>query len=200
MAVSLRRLAAATLLVPLLTAAAVVTGSSPACACSCLLVTPAEAFRKADAVFVGHVVDWQPEHGFPISSSGDKAVVTFEVRDVYKGRVTARQEIVTAANGASCGLEFHGSGPFAVYVESKSHDPGLAPEKGQYFGSLCGGTSTLTEEVRSDLEQRPNSAPVASVGPTGPEAPGGAGAYSVLAWLAGIGVLVAGLLRWISSH
>ncbi len=138
-----RRLVVAGLFVSLLTTAAVLSRPSPACACSCGLVSPAEAFRQADAVFVGRLVDRQVDHGWPLSGTDDKAVLTFEVGEVYKGRVRARQEIVTAVSGASCGLELTGPGPFAVYARSEAYRPAGPPAKDQYAASLCAGSAHL---------------------------------------------------------
>ena len=47
---------------------------------------------------------------------------TFEVSRVYKDAVGRRQEILTAASGASCGLELSGPGPFLVSVRQASGD------------------------------------------------------------------------------
>jgi hypothetical protein len=197
-----RRLAPATLVVALLATLVVVSAPSPACACSCAPITPAEAYRNADAVFLGHLVDRRVEHGLPWSGADDKAVLTFAVREVAKGKVQPRQEIVTAPDSASCGLELGGRGPYVVYARTAAYDPAPPPEEGQYSGSLCSGTALVTAELRRDLDRwrwhavEPNEEGAEPSKPGTTEAAG----LPFVAWLAGLGVLLVGLVRLLGAR
>ena len=56
-------------------------------------------------------------------SSDDPALHVFAVDGVFKGEVHELQGVVSAADGASCGLELSGDGPFVVFA---TRDPGAA--------------------------------------------------------------------------
>jgi hypothetical protein len=108
----------------------------PAAACSCVAATPAEHLARADAVFLGTVTERRvPDSG----SSAAPAVYVVEVSRVYKGRVAATQEVVTAVSGASCGLELPARGQALFFASRRpTADGDLRP--GQLAGSLCDGT------------------------------------------------------------
>lgn len=113
----------------------------PAHACSCMSSTDAEAFARSDAVFRGEVVDYRPPPGRDVMSGSDPATWTFAVSAVYKGDVTASQEIVSPASSASCGLEIPGQGEILVFA---NRDPGLVPVAvNQYVTGLCDGTRPM---------------------------------------------------------
>jgi hypothetical protein len=123
--------------------AVVVAATEPAAACSCIAQTDAEAFSAADAVFVGKVMRYDSE-GQPGSSS-DTATWTFKVRDVYKGKVTRIQEVVSSASSASCGLVIPANGVALVFGTANRTLPGgPAPTKGQLFATLCGGSRLVS--------------------------------------------------------
>lgn len=116
-----------------------VTGSLPASACSCAVgppATQAEAdarLAEADVAFVGSLesrADTPPDADGVISS-GDPAVLTFAVSTVFKGDATARQEVVTARSGSTCGLDVPGRTPFLVFAERDAD--------GVLRTSSCGG-------------------------------------------------------------
>lgn len=113
-------------------------GAQPASACSCVELSDAAAFEQSDAVFVGEVVGYEaPATGSRISSA-DPATWTFDVSEVYKGEVTATQEVVSEVFGESCGLEIPREGVFVVFATEQ----GLAIDvgDGQFYAGLCGGT------------------------------------------------------------
>jgi hypothetical protein len=114
----------------------VVAGTGPAHACSCLALTDEEAFEIADAVFVGELVGTElaTDPG-PVYSSGDPERFYFDVDKVFKGKATDRQTILTARDGASCGLEIGGSGPFLVFAYR---------DRGDLQSNLCSGTRPLS--------------------------------------------------------
>ena len=140
----MKRFAAAVLLVVGLPIAGVVGAAGPAGACSCIGLGDAEAFARADAVFVGKVSGY--EAGDPPVPQPGPARWTFKVRDVYKGKVTRTQEVVSAADGASCGLEIQTRGVFLVFATtSRTLPSGPRPAAGQLYATLCGGTRALSE-------------------------------------------------------
>lgn len=142
---------------------AAVLGAAPACACSCAGAPEAELAATATAIFVGTLVDRQVDDSQPIISSGDPAWLTFEVHQVYRGEVAASQVVVTARDGATCGLELSGTGPFLVFAEA-----GWAGEPGTLSASLCGGTRPLADGPPDPTLGTP-SAPTAGLagGPSG---------------------------------
>ncbi|WP_020574021.1 hypothetical protein [Actinopolymorpha alba] len=189
----LRQLCVA-LILALIASGAFLLAPAPASACSCVSQSPAEAYDRADAVFVGRMTDRDvPSRLF---SSTDRAVWTFDVSQVYKGEVHRQQEIVTVESGASCGLELQGSGPFVVYAEKNAGEPIPAPGEGQYAASLCGGSTELTPQVRTDLANRTPAEPILANA-------GGASGSSRWSWqllgTAGLGFVAAGwalIHRW----
>ena len=57
-----------------------------------------------------------------VRNSPDRAVLTFEVRRVYKGAVGKRQEIVSRLSNDTCRSEFAGRGPFLILAWRPSPD------------------------------------------------------------------------------
>ena len=103
---------------------------TPCAACSCAApVTPAEAAAEADAVFVGTVTGTREP--LVSTSSADLVAKRFEVVEVRKGEVAAVTEVLTAASGASCGLEVEEGRTYVVVARASAE--GLRAD-------LCGGT------------------------------------------------------------
>ncbi len=71
--------------------------AAEAYACSCLPVDLERDLPTADGAMIGTVLER--------TASGDTATYLFRVEQVYKGDVDSRAEVVTSADGASCGLE-----------------------------------------------------------------------------------------------
>lgn len=119
----------------------VVHPARPASACSCATFTEAQAFARSDAVFAGALVEIRTPEG---ADYRKPERFIFEVDRVYKGEVWARQTVVTAQDGMSCGLEIVGRGPFVVYAET---DGGglVQPRRSELASSLCSGTRELSE-------------------------------------------------------
>ena len=76
-------------------------------------------------------------------SSSDPERFVFDVDEVFKGTVYARQSIVTARDGASCGLEISGSGPFVVFALNESGGTTDGAVEGELYSNLCTGTRAL---------------------------------------------------------
>ncbi|MEU8800306.1 hypothetical protein [Spirillospora sp. NPDC048819] len=113
-----------------------------ACACSCAAMTDQEAYARADAVFTGRLVQrqvrsrgWGP---WKTRDSGDPATLVFEVSAVNKGKVSRRQDLVTASEGASCGLEADEGREYLVFARW---------DGGVLRAGLCGGTRPAGEQL-----------------------------------------------------
>jgi hypothetical protein len=73
-----------------------------------------------------------------VTNSSDRAVLTFEVRRVYKGVVGKRQEIVSRMSNDTCRREFAGPGPFLIFAWRPSPDASgpFQLEPGQYRSDM----------------------------------------------------------------
>ena len=88
----------------------------PASACSCIELTPAEAFERADAVFVGEVTTFKVRSGPFGKSSIDPTTVEFAVSEVWKGPRQESMTIRTVRSEVSCGFEFDEGLKYLVYA------------------------------------------------------------------------------------
>lgn len=122
---------------------AAVLGGQSASACSCVGFTDQEAFAHADVVFTGVLVDIITPAGDTYASTDPERFV-FDVERVYKGDAVDPQTIVTARDGASCGLEIHGSGAFLVYATSTDSIVTGAVD-GERYSNLCSGTRPIAD-------------------------------------------------------
>jgi hypothetical protein len=111
-------------------------------ACSCASFTDEEALENADAAFTGTLVEIITPAGDTHGSTDPERFV-FDVDEVFKGDVFARQSIVTARDGASCGLEVRGPGPFVVFARTEDAITSGAAD-GELYSNLCSGTRVLT--------------------------------------------------------
>lgn len=188
-----RRTPAAGAVVLLAASALLALTAVPALACSCVGFTEEEAFARAEAVFTGTVVDYEPPPMRPVSSSADPATWVFYVHDVHKGAVAEpRQAVTSAVSGASCGLEIsEEQGTYKVFADGA----GAAP--GTLGATLCGGTyEVAAQEVPEEdgaVDRQPpgqEAGGAAAGGGVGPIAAAAGG--SLVAALAGF----AGFLVW----
>jgi hypothetical protein len=111
-------------------------------ACSCVSFTDDEALENADAAFTGALVEIITLDGDTYSSMDPERFV-FDVDEVFKGAVFARQSVVTARDGASCGLEVSGPGPFIVFARTEPDGITSGAAEGELYSSLCSGTRAL---------------------------------------------------------
>ncbi|MDO8390728.1 MAG: hypothetical protein Q7V57_09585 [Actinomycetota bacterium] len=130
-------------------------------ACSCMALTPAEAYQQSDAVFVGELIEVR--RPTPMLSSMDESRFVFEVTDVYKGAVHRTQSIVTASDGASCGLELSVGTTAIVFAREQEFE--ITPEAGEYAAGLCGGTAAvgtvvIPESFGAPTAPLPGSSPI----------------------------------------
>lgn len=135
----------AALLVALLLGGLVQIGTAnTALACSCAgPVSDLQAAQRADAVFTGVLLDREVADGI-VASSSDPAVLTFRVEAIYQGAVAERQAIVTARDGASCGLELSGPGPHLVFARTEAFPFEPDAADGALRADLCGGSRPLS--------------------------------------------------------
>jgi hypothetical protein len=178
--VRIRRLLGTALTVPMLIGGLLLVTAEPAAACS-YPVPASEATHaaRADAIFVGTLrtqvnridraaasthdelarerqrrpyrADQVAELMRKVTHSSDRAVLTFEVRRVYKGTVGRRQEVVTSLG--PCSRPLSGPGPFLIFANKPSsaisHQYQLDP--GQYTFAL--GSRALADGGEPDLGQ-----------------------------------------------
>lgn len=116
--------------------------SERAAACSCVSFTDETALGNADAAFSGALVEIITPAG-DTDSSTDPERFVFDVDEVFKGAVFARQSVVTARGGASCGLEISGPGPFIVFARTEPDDVTSGAVDGELYSSLCSGTRAV---------------------------------------------------------
>jgi hypothetical protein len=180
--VRIRRLLGTALTVPMLIGGLLLVTAGPAGACT-LVVPASEATNaaRADAVFVGTLAsqvnqwDWAAkaardelvrelqrrpyradrvaELRRKLAHSSDRAVLTFQVRRVYKGTVGTvgrRQEVVTSLI-PSCPPLASGPGPFLIFANKPS--PAISRQyqlgPGQYTLGL--GSRALADGAEPDL-------------------------------------------------
>ena len=117
--------------------------SEPVAACSCVSFTDEQALENADAAFTGTLTEIITPAGDTYSSTDPERFV-FDVDEVFKGNVFARQSVVTARDGASCGLEISGPGPFMVFARSESDGITNGAADGELYSNLCSGTRALS--------------------------------------------------------
>lgn len=134
-----------------------------ASACSCAGFTDKEAFEGADTVFAGTLLEIVTPPGDTYSSADPERFV-FDVDQVYKGDALVRQTIVTARDGASCGLEIAGAGPFLVFATTTDSIVTGAGE-GELYSNLCGGTrATADDAIPASFGDAQPASPVSTGG------------------------------------
>lgn len=102
-------------------------------ACSCVTAEPRQLVEWADAVVWAEVTDAR----MPLSGTGE-AHYLLDVERVYKGEVTQRVRVDSAASGAACGLEgIEAGGRYAFF---------LLGDSSPYEANLCGGSGGVERE------------------------------------------------------
>jgi MYXO-CTERM domain-containing protein len=137
--------------------------ASPAAACSCAGLTPAQAFERADSVFVGEVTSFRVKSGLFGQSSIDPTTVDFTVMEVWKGPQQRTLTIRTVRSEVSCGYDFVEGLRYLVYARD-----------GQT--GLCDRTA-LTNQAADDLASlgegwKPGPAPDTTSGSSGDDPAG----------------------------
>ena len=101
-----------------------------------------QAVAAADLVFVGTVTALELEREYSptvLGEVGSRAVtiVTFEVNEVWKGRVSETERVVSRLPSSTCGFKFEPGGRYIVYAK------GDGPS-GRYDVSKCSRTRVWT--------------------------------------------------------
>jgi len=173
-----------------LVGAVLLISAPPAAACSCGISSDAQAFESSDVVFTGELLEIRTPPGVPYSSADPERFI-FEVDAVYKGDARSTQSVVTPREGASCGLELAGRGPFLVFADTQG-SVGLETEVGELSSHLCSGTRELeTAPLPASFHAR--AAPEGGASP--PASPGDDGGAPVVAGGALL-ALAGGLAVW----
>src|SRR5690606_7275585 len=103
-------------------------------------LTDAEYADIADVVFAGTLTRIDAPDGEQRSSM-DPETFVFAVATVFKGAATEVQNVVTARDGASCGLEgMSPGGGYLVYATTDSLGV-PAGQPGDLYSNLCSGTA-----------------------------------------------------------
>ena len=139
----LRRLSRLAMIIAPLAVVGALVPAGPAVACSCAVITEGEAFDNAQVVFTGELVEVRPPPPAAIVSSGAPERFIFAVDRVYKGTAFDEQSVVTAMDGATCGLAISGPGPFIVFAHTGDGDWIEQGVEGELYASSCGGTRAV---------------------------------------------------------
>jgi len=115
--------------------------ASPARACSCMEISPEQAFGYADRVFAGIVVA-QQQYSSKNESAGTRLPVfrdgvefTFAVTNVWKGAVEETIRVRSSGFGGACGYEFATGTHYLVYAH--------ATKDGALGSGLCSGNGPV---------------------------------------------------------
>ncbi len=95
----------------------VLTGATPAHACSCAAITRAEAVEQADVIMFGTVRSVRP-----ISDPASGRELVVEVRYVYKGTAYAEQVVQSPDDGAGCGFSAQPGTTMVIFATERA-DP-----------------------------------------------------------------------------
>jgi putative component of toxin-antitoxin plasmid stabilization module len=116
-------------------------------ACDCADVSPDLKFRHADAVFMGKAIARKDlKAGAKLRSGIDPIAWTFDVERVFKGNVAKQQSVLSAAMGASCGIQFKVGDRYQVYAKRQGNTLST---------HLCSGTKPLSVDIRDLLRDPP---------------------------------------------
>jgi hypothetical protein len=96
--------------------------SASASACTCLPVNLARDLPRADGAFIGTLLGSSPRED-------NQTVYRFRVEQVYRGDIDSRIDVVSARDGAACGLELPRGERVGLLVERDGE---------VWRGSLCG--------------------------------------------------------------
>lgn len=139
---------------------------SVAQACSCAAINNSQLLDRASVVFTGVATTRaDPNAGAQVKSSLDPITWSFQVDSVAKGQATNPEQIVTARDGASCGMGFALGTRYLVYARQVSDHletdlcSGTREAGGVSFTPIpAGAVDSGSRDQRS--EGRPSLAPV----------------------------------------
>jgi hypothetical protein len=106
--------------------------ATPAAGCTCEVQSSVRHAARADVVFTGRLKEIDEPVGGLTRSSMDPVTYRFEVERVFKGAVPQNASVVSAGDGASCGLEGMNVGSrYTIFAQT---------DAGSLRSGLCGGT------------------------------------------------------------
>lgn len=94
-------------------------------ACSCVMMTPEEHLREADAAFVGLLVSREDPRG---GSSAEEVAWTFRVEQVAKDELEETIEVMSPVEPASCGFQLRDGARAGILLHRGN---------GTWHGSMC---------------------------------------------------------------
>jgi len=171
--------------VVLLAAAAVFVGATPCSACSCVLRTPKELLRRADAAFVGTVIAEQ-------QIEPTTTVQTFAVEGVFKGTLGGSVDVtepIGSGGGSTCAIAYPRGSRVAVVLYRQGDG---------WTTDSCSlvSVAALASVAPSPHPPRPGPSPSPSAGATPPPAessPGLGWQAAVLGLLVGVAAIALAL-------
>ena len=115
-------------------------------ACTCADIAQVQQLNRADAVFIGKVIERDPPAGSEEAATASDVALTVDVNRVYKGKVSATQVVTAQGIAGYCGLTFAVGDTLLVFANSESSGGNAAPE---YVTKLCSGTETAATAPKS---------------------------------------------------
>jgi len=112
-----------------------------ALACSCLELSPEQAFKRADTVFRGTVIKIRQEE--------ERKRVTLKVENRWKGILKDKVQIETNAHDSLCGYPFRTNGEYLIYANRSERVKGLRT-------GICHGNrewGQVNSEIRDSLDR-----------------------------------------------
>ncbi|MGH3071849.1 MAG: hypothetical protein ACRDNB_06215, partial [Gaiellaceae bacterium] len=104
------------------------TTAADASACTCIPPDLERDLPRADGAFVGTVLERREPPPAAVQSSAGPVTLLFRVEQAYKGDIDGRIEVVTARDGASCGLAARVGDRVGLLLDR---------EGGEWHSSLC---------------------------------------------------------------
>ncbi|MFD0587158.1 hypothetical protein ACFQZE_03995 [Paenibacillus sp. GCM10027627] len=148
----------------------------PVYACDCAIPTDVQEEKlNHDAVFEGTVAGYKKPGKLFNKSTADKATWTFNVHQVWKGKVASTIAVKSALHSASCGYQFKEGDRYLVYARKTGDSLEV---------SLCSRT-TLISSAGQDLA-------ILGAGTVPPAQPSTvSGGSAVIAWIVTVLIVIA---------
>lgn len=164
-----------------------------AAACSCADSSIEEQASMADVVAKGVVAEKDP----PLDAGAFDAEITYviEPQRIYKGDVVADMIVKTAANSASCGIDYLSPGDIVMVFGTKEAD--------HLTTDICSGTAVVSDELENDVTQQLGDGVAYGEATSNPNTDdSGAGAFWIwaISVAAFAGLVIAAVIVWLRSR